>query len=168
MSKRSRRSDRISRPERDAPAIATPQVRRADVIDYYRRAARRTLIEAYQESLPDIEDRRTYYPDPVGAREAVYRPLKPLRGTRTRYAPRNVNLGRSRPPARPSWGLAVWHQPVFGFNIPTRIAFERPRDVSICMRRAIRRAVLHATGVAGRSPRNFKRRRRGEWSSIGC
>lgn len=48
----------------------------------------------------------------------------------------------------------------------TRIAFADPRKVYICMRRAIRREVLFAAGVAGK--KGIRKRRTNETSKISC
>lgn len=48
----------------------------------------------------------------------------------------------------------------------TRFAFSVPRDVIVCVRRKVRKEVIHASGRAGR--RGQRRPRRNEYSDVRC
>ncbi|UDN67511.1 hypothetical protein [robinz microvirus RP_35] len=96
--------------------------------------------------LQEIEDRRTFYPD-------RYRPAAGLQ--------RNVN--RIRPSPRRT--LRQTQQVAF---LPHREAFQHPELILTCIRRKIRREVMHALGMAGRAGRGRKTRRRNAWTGISC
>lgn len=52
-------------------------------------------------------------------------------------------------------------------DVPRRVAFALPTQVAICVRRKVRREVLHAIRVAGRTGRGGKRHRNA-YSNIKC
>lgn len=118
----------------------------------------RTRSRLYDPRPPEpdfrlIQDDRYWNPDPAIARRLSGVPArlvvaKPSPRTRSR------GLARSRP--------FLAHS-----GPPHRIAFEAPRGVLVCIRRKIRKQVLHAFQIAGRKgARNPPRR--SLWSSIGC
>lgn len=92
----------------------------------------------------NLEDRRFYHP---------LRRLRPV--------------GAVSPDARrlvaspPSAGVS-FHSP------SATVGFNRPKDVSICVRRKVRREALFGLGRTGRGVRVSKRRRRSEWSNVHC
>lgn len=99
-----------------------------------------------------LEDRRLFTPSPLGSplpfRPALRSNFKPAR----LVVDTNVNRpGRSTwPAAFPSW----------------KLAFQAPRGVMVCVRRHIRREVIHALGKAG--IRGQKKPRRTAYSSVSC
>lgn len=95
--------------------------------------------------LRSLEDRRTWHP-------GIYRP--PL----VVGSKRRVLVGRTVRGARSS--------PSF---LSSKLRFEAPRRVLVCIRRQRRREVLFASQRAGKSGLGrFKRRRRSEFSDISC
>ena len=85
-----------------------------------------------------IEDRREWNPEPIS----------PARSS-PRYGAR---LTVDRSPARS--------------QTKARVSFAMPNKVAICVRRGIRREVLHALAIAG--GKGFRKPRRGPYSSISC
>lgn len=53
-------------------------------------------------------------------------------------------------------------------SIPWSLAYRSPHRVLLCIRRNVRRQVLHANRIAGSSVRKFKRRKRNWTSLISC
>lgn len=100
-----------------------------------------------------VEDRRRFYP---GNAYTGWEPAKRLSGAKP-----FLQATPLRTPPRKSRPATVYS--------PSRVAFEVPRTVAICVRRKQRKQVLHALGLAGRK-RIYRRRRarRTAYSSIGC
>lgn len=48
------------------------------------------------------------------------------------------------------------------------VAFADPDKVHICLRRRVRKQIMHALGKAGKGSRLFKKPRRNEFSSVHC
>lgn len=48
------------------------------------------------------------------------------------------------------------------------LAFADPKKTAICIRRAARKTIMHATGYAGIKNHRFKRPKRSRWSSTSC
>lgn len=92
--------------------------------------------ETLSQTLYELEDRRTYRPDYSVRAPASQR----RRDARLIQDPTQSNL--------------------------RRITFANPTHVAMCLRRKIRREVLHALKVAG--GKGFKKPRRNAWSDIGC
>lgn len=90
--------------------------------------------------LPDLEDRRRYNP------------------TKTVAPPRSIRRDQARLTHRQTRNYSPFKNDPIKFADPTRVA--------ICARREIRREVLHAKRIAGRS--GLKKPRRNYWSSISC
>lgn len=98
-----------------------------------------------------VEDRRRFYP---GNPFTGWEPAKRLSGAKPRLAATPL-----RPPPPKSRPGAIY--------TPSRVAFEAPRSVVLCIRRKQRKQVFHALGLAGRRL-GYRRVRRGPYSSIGC
>lgn len=132
-----------SRRRRDAPPIATSWV---DVHPTVTSADRDRLIFGDQwrsQALPAWSDRRLYEPE-----------------ARPRWsAGVNVSPVRRRPGV-PSRYVAPKLGPSY------RIGFERPQSLPVCVRRAIRRQVLHAFGFGG--VRKLRPPKRSHLSSVSC
>jgi len=100
-------------------------------------------------------DRRTFVPSPPSSRLLTpYRPAQTLSGrpVRLRAVPAKQKAQARLPsPQRLSWSA---------------VGFVRPQRVAVCVRRGVRREVLHALKVAGR--RGLSGGRRSEFSSIRC
>lgn len=104
--------------------------------------------------LRSIEDRRTWHP------EGINRPARLFHAPSARF--RQIE----RPYRRPNEAVRSAAFTAFKSFAPAGIAFQNPSRVLICVRRNIRREVLHARGVAGRSGLRPPRR---SWSSgISC
>lgn len=93
-------------------------------------------------SLTAIEDRRLFTP-----------------GIRRPMTPRQVARVLMRPPSRRGSRKAE------KLHSPEVYAFHLPRTTAICVRRAIRKQVIHALGVAGSKVRRPKRN---QYSKISC
>jgi len=90
------------------------------------------------------EDRREYHPS---------RPLRPaaaIRRVHARLLPKSVDR----------FGKAIR-------ALPYGVRFAMPRNVAICIRRRIRKEVLHAIKRAG-SASGRSRKRRNQWSNVTC
>lgn len=103
--------------------------------------------------LTEFEDRRTWHPDPVEPAQSAY-----SRPARLRAAP---------PPKVQQRPFQAPRQAILA-NPPARVAFQDPRRVLICVRRNIRRGVLHALGVAGGSTASHKKRSKSAYSAVSC
>lgn len=93
-------------------------------------------------SLALFEDRRTFHP------VAAQRPARSF------SHPRHRLVAASVPQNRPYQRMTA------------PVAFQAPRRVLVCVRRRIRKQVIHAFGHAGRTGQ--KRPRRNEYSTINC
>lgn len=96
-------------------------------------------------NLREIEDRRLFNPDPARA----------PKGLRTWVVPVVAKPPKAAPTAKPAVRPKV-----------TRLAFKSPLGVAICVRRKIRRSVIHALGKAGKGSK--RPRRRNAWSDVRC
>lgn len=98
-----------------------------------------------------VTDRRIFNPEKRFSRPAVRFSGRPARVIAPQA--RKARLARSR-----------------GFSSPfftgASLAFANPRSVAVCVRRGVRREVLHAKGVAG--SRGLRRPKRNHFSSIRC
>lgn len=93
-------------------------------------------------ALQDIEDRRRFTP-------GISRPM----------TPRQVARILMRPPSSKKASKAL------KLRYPEVHAFALPRSTVICVRRAIRKQVIHAAGVAGKKVRRPKRN---QFSRVSC
>lgn len=142
----SRRNSARKRNRRDTHVIATRSVPVLNNIN-------RNFSSPYDPTdlLRQFEDRRTWTPE-------VVRPIGSLRARpRLRVVENdpNVNVGRARS------GFVNTYDPV-----PTKVGFDRPDDVLVCIRRTIRKHVLHALGKTGKSGQ--KKPKFNELSKISC
>lgn len=103
--------------------------------------SKRSLPQSSSSTLKLFEDRRTFHP------EGDLRPAGVLRGPRSRFVVKNVLKRLVNRDIRGPYGIKLAHVNV----VPWNVGFERPKDVLICVRRKIRREVLHALHIAGRS-----------------
>lgn len=103
--------------------------------------------------LRTFEDRRTFHP------EGEFRPLSTFT-SRARYEI------RPKFSARPSESVKA-HSPFAQGNYPSwRVGFVKPQEVLTCVRRNIRRQVLHAFRVAGKS--GLGGPRYNQYSKVSC
>lgn len=112
-------------------------------------------------SLSLFEDRRQFHP------EGSARPARSFASSRHRLRLLGVPVARA---VRPSGSRYDFSSRRF-VPLPYRIGFENPTRILLCVRRRVRREVLHALGVAGiggAARKLFKRPTRNEYSSIGC
>lgn len=101
----------------------------------------------YDDRLREIEDRRTWHPQgPQRAARSFNRPLHRL--------------------ALPNTSNA--YEDLFSPFKMARVAFDTPRNVLVCVRRKIRREVMHALGFAGSGSGSQKPRKYSEYSHISC
>lgn len=101
--------------------------------------------------LRELEDRSSFWPS---TSPMDWEPARRLTGSPAR-------LSLPTPSPSPVRGSVR----VFG---PSVVAFERPRGVAVCVRRAIRREVLHAMKKTGRGHRKQRAPRRNAYSSVSC
>lgn len=107
-----------------------------------RRIVPQRIVLSRQPLSPVVSDRRYWRPEPKA--------LRPLFST-FRLARRIVVRARNDQ---------------FPFDVPLGLRFADPSRVSLCTRRAIRRKVLHALGIAGAY--GLARGKRGPHSDISC
>lgn len=110
-----------------------------------------TQFYNYRTPLTLFEDRRQWHP------EGIYAPARSFSQTRHRLVP---VIGRSPIKQRPG---RAWYP---GFQGREVIAFRAPQKTLICVRRKIRKEVLHAfrkTGRGGQRSPKFN-----HYSSISC
>lgn len=176
MARKSRRRSNNTNPpghyvdlaERDLPRIATAQPVPT------RRAVSRPPdvfipLRSWQHLLREIEDLRTWHPDPV-------RPAASWRSPRHRLSAVLPKKQKARSaqgqlvhavhpalrPGRTKDGRPGWAGP------PVRIGFAKPLNLAVCVRRAQRREVLFAKSK-GRGPgRPMRPRKRNRWSNYSC
>lgn len=133
--------------------------------------------------LSPISDRRRYFPDvrfrPVTVSGVPHHGLKvgdprfskgwvasrEKRGPFSFHSLDYYNPRRHYVGTRSRRGLL--RHAVTDYYLSDRVAFERPRSISICRRRSVRRQVIFATGHAAGGARQ-PRRRRNEYSDISC
>lgn len=111
------------------------------------RAPTRAVVKRLPDPLHvvrNLEDRRSYHP---------LRRLRPAAAV----SPDARRLVVTPPSAGVSF-----------YSPSATIGFNRPKDVSICVRRKVRRETLFGLNRAGRGVRVSKRRRRSEWSNVHC
>lgn len=120
--------------------IATPRVHAATSLP-------RVTYTTNKFALSLIEDRRTHYPGlkPYNRPVAAFSVNKPARLKLIEP----IGANKFRPSAQTK----------------ATIAFQDPKSLPLCTRRAVRKEVLHAKGVAGSKVRKPKRN---EWSDVSC
>ena len=96
-------------------------------------------IPQYRPSIAPVTDRRTYHPAPT------FRPVRVSGASGHR--------------------LRVPHP--FKVQLPWQLAFHQPKRIAICVRRKMRREVLHAFRLTGKGSR-ARVRKRDQWSDISC
>lgn len=101
-------------------------------------------IQQEREYVKSLEDRRTFHPAGKLNRPAAATPRSASR--LTAYSSRAITVG----------------------DVPDRIAFSLPQKVAICVRRKIRREVVHALQLHRRHGSGSGRRRRTPYSGIKC
>lgn len=92
-------------------------------------------------SFEAVEDRRTHHP--LGKA----RPARTVNGVTSK----KLNIKKSA-----------------GHKLPAVLAFAAPKKVLICVRRGVRKSVLHALGKTGKGARHSKTRRRSAYSGVSC
>lgn len=121
----------------------------------YYRYTPKVLKKSYGGSYAEIEDRRRWNPEGEEA------PAKSFDQPRHRL--RAVLPSRqSRPASSYSFGYGGYSSA----SAPVGIGFVRPSRVLVCVRRKIRREVIHANGYSGLN--GFRKYRRSSYSGITC
>lgn len=153
MSRRSRRQEIQRRRERSE---SVNNYTGREVSNFAKRSLPR---DYFKTSLRDVEDRRRFHPMGSIAPARRFYPAK-----RKEFRVAGVPVARAQRAA----GYRAAHK-LEGYEpLPWRIGFADPAGVVVCVRRRIRRAVLHAFGIAGRRGLGRGGVRRNEFSSIGC
>jgi len=143
--------------------------RRHERDDFY--IAKRSLPRAELLDLLDARSGPVSLPIPFDLREVSDgRRFDPYRGNLYSTAveigksPARIRVANNRNRPFPARGrvFSPWSM------VPYQLGFENPSRVVLCVRRKIRRSVLHAKRIAGRSPSSFRPRKRGPYSSIRC
>lgn len=101
------------------------------------------------------EDRRLHHPDAIPPARATIRSATQLVARDRKSRRLNAQTGK----------IHSFFQPL---QTKALIAFADPSRVSLCARRYVRKAVLHAKGIAGSRVNRFRKRRRNAYSSISC
>jgi len=107
--------------------------------------------------LRQLEDRRTFHPQ--GPRRPAAGFFLPRHRLRIPAPRRSVTVATA-----PGWGMPTLPTPET-FSLPYQIGFQAPRQVAVCVRRKVRREVIHARGIAGS---RVRRPRRTEYSGVTC
>lgn len=113
---------------RDSSAIASglPLPRPHEVL--------RSVFLDEQSSGPTLgQDRRTFSPSPFATRTNAGRPTR--------------LIAKPLGPRKQARSQRLSYKPGY---LPYSVAFSSPRSVAICVRRGIRKEVLHALGISGR------------------
>lgn len=151
MARRRPKTSPTSRVQRDNPSIARDTALLDSILEpvRHRPPLHDPLFDDPLDDLRVLEDRRTWHPSPYT------RPPRALDGRRSVHF---VHPGTTLP-ARPLRA--------FGAPLSSRtVAFDHPRGVLVCVRRAQRRQVLFASRRTGRGSRSP--RRRSTWSDVSC
>lgn len=145
---------RRSRRGRDTPVITNPRLPLNDyVLSPYDRARQLNF------DFRPIEDRREWHPEgPQRPARSLYRALHRL----TLVQPEQPSPRR---PQRRSTGLRNFPG---GDYTRATVAFEDAPHVMVCVRRQMRREVLHAFGKTGRGQKKQRRPRRNWLSAVSC
>lgn len=130
-------SRRRSRRSRSRRVTPRNANRRLPTANYYF-----TSVSPSSDFLTQVEDRRDFHPAPhVRPARSFFKSFHRL------SLPQQTSLDD------------LW-------DVPTRVAFEQPHHVLVCVRRKMRKEVLHALKKAGR--RGQKAPRRSAYSDIQC
>lgn len=107
----------------------------------YRPLVRLTPI-VFRSPTPSLDDRRVFHFDKMA--------VSALRRSATRLVARQNPLHNQLSQTK------------------ALVAFADPDKVHICLRRRVRKQIMHALGKAGKGSRFFKKPRRNEFSSVHC
>lgn len=117
----------------------------------------------FNTRLFEIEDRRHFHP------EGKERQATDFRGLRVRFRVAGIPIAKAkRPEGR------VWDARTQGYDpLPWRIQFERPERVLLCVRRKIRREVMHAFAGGmgaklGKLTHLFRKPKYTKYSTVRC
>lgn len=111
----------------------------------------------------EVADNRRWDPDPLGR-------AKTLSGARPRIIAKQPNVNKKfrvirGPGGRPLSSKNLVHG-INASGVTSRLRFKVPHDVLVCLRRKIRREVLHALKL--KKSGGGGRRRRNQYSDIEC
>lgn len=113
-------------------------------------------IDRFRKTVLSLEDRRTYQPSNV---------IRSAASFAGRHSARIIPTSLRRA-AKFAHGSAVNLPDLLQGHVPERLSFFKPSNIPICLRRKIRREVLHAFRIAGRS--GIGPPRYNEYSHISC
>lgn len=142
-----RKHNGIRTGQRDA--IASSLAQPPPIVLLPRRPVQVTVPQFLKE-VRQLDDRRRYHPLRTLSRIT---PLAALSRSATRIVPKSqTNLGQ-------------WTR-----SLPYRQRFAVPHKISLCVRRRIRKEVIHAIGFAkgGKGTRRSRKPRRNFWSDVSC
>lgn len=100
-------------------------------------------VDRYSRLLRLAEDRRTYHPDKMARTAATFFGRRALR-----LLPSPV---RKTQRAVAVTGKSVYELYTDPETVPSAFRFAQPKNIPICVRRKIRREVLHAFRIAGKT-----------------
>lgn len=115
-------------------------------------------INFLNPNLTLYEDRRTWHP------EGAQRPARSFNQSRHRLKDL-LRRSRYKPTQYTRRASPLKNQ---NYLPPTTIAFQAPQKVLVCVRRKIRKEILHAFKKTGKSGRKQKKPRFGFYSRISC
>lgn len=138
--------------------------RRRDVLTSITNPLRDPLAELLPSNFPavrfdltEVEDRRTWSPEPI-----LDDLPRDLRGVPTPILPAQPVRKAQRRKA--SSGPSLTPKPIFAFRLP-----QNPlKRVAICVRRSIRREIMHALKFAGKGGGKKRPPRRNSYSNVRC
>lgn len=130
------------RARRDIKTIANRMLPRPRFIS-------RSVIKPAVFTIADIEDRRTFHPD------GMVRPARSLSRPFHRLAVVTPNASKS-----------LVRRSIRTFHPAIPVQFDAPRRVLVCIRRNIRKEVMHALNKSGKAGQ--KKPRRNYYSDVRC
>lgn len=143
----------MARRPRPKPSRHSPSVRAFDATNeldsllglrpLHRPVATAETFTPQVDDMREIEDRRLFNPDPL-------KPARSIRGRGVSIQPKAETKRRK---------VVAWSNPQF--------AFKAPKATLVCLRRSIRKEVIHALKKAGKRGKG-RRRRRNQFSDVRC
>jgi len=172
------RGSRGHRRTRDASDIARPPLRSPKLkalVQSLERSARENdaYLDKLRKSITDIEDRRRFDFEKHKARASIRSAARLEVDNRREFDRRRIAADRKY---NQRWNVGPFHIKLFDQApaVPEGVKFHRPYQVAICVRRHIRREVMHALQLTNRrrgrggGRKQFRRAKWNEFSLIRC
>lgn len=112
-----------------------------------------------------LQDRRTFAPQ--GARSKPFATIKSASQVVSPSYPQS-RIATPQHPYTPEEIQEIIESPGYKKSRRSPFAFKQPSNVEICLKRKIRKKMMHIFGFAGMAPRLFRHPRRSYWSRVVC